>query len=85
MQQTYSEELVKMQQKGLVTIPKKFRKQLGLQQNSIIKIKQEKSKLILELVQTLDYPVRHYTDQEVDEFMVFDKEQTKKLQKKGLV
>ena len=85
MQHALDEELVKMQQKGLLTIPKKFRKKLGLEKNSIIKIRQEKSKLVLEPVQTLEYPVRRYTDEEIDEFIAFDREQTKDLKKKGLL
>ena len=47
MQQTAFEELIKIQPKGVITIPKKIRDSLGLSENDLIKIKKELKKLKL--------------------------------------
>lgn len=85
MQQFYQEEIVKIQPKGLVTIPKKFRQELGFKENSLVRIKEEKGRLVMEAVRTLSYPVRSYTDSEIDQFLKLDKKETRQLKKKGLL
>lgn len=85
MQQLIQEELVKLQPKGLLTIPKKFRTQIGLKENSILKIKQDKNRLILEPVYVLEYPVRRYTKEEIGEFLALDERETKLLKKKKML
>ncbi len=79
------EQIVKIQPKGLITIPKKFRRDLGLEENSLARVKKERGRLIIEPVRTLPYPVRTYTDQELEEFVAFDKEQTEELRREGLL
>lgn len=78
------QDIIKIQPKGVITIPKKFREELGLDEKSLARITKEKGRLILEPVQTLDYPVRSYTKKEIDEFIRFDKQLTKGLRKKKL-
>ena len=85
MQQTIQEELVKLQPKGLVTIPKKFRVALGFEEQGIIRIKKEKGRLIMEPVRTLSYSVRSYTAKEIKEFIDLDDLETKELKKKKLI
>ncbi|OGE37849.1 hypothetical protein A3B45_02795 [Candidatus Daviesbacteria bacterium RIFCSPLOWO2_01_FULL_39_12] len=85
MQQLYQEEIVKIQPKGLVTIPKKFRNELGFAENSLVRIKEEKGRLVMEVVRTLSYPVRSYTDSEIDQFFELDEKESKDLKKKGLL
>ena len=85
MQQITQEEIVKVQPKGLVTIPKKLRQKVGLEENGLIRVKEEKGRLVLEPVHTLPYPVRSYTQADIKEFLEFDKKETKKLNKKGLL
>ncbi|MBI3103512.1 AbrB/MazE/SpoVT family DNA-binding domain-containing protein [Candidatus Daviesbacteria bacterium] len=85
MQQFYQEEIVKIQPKGLVTIPKKFRNELGFAENSLVRIKEEKGRLVMEAVRTLSYPVRSYTDSEIDQFFELDEKESKDLRKKGLL
>ncbi len=85
MQQISQEEIVRIQPKGLVTIPKKMRQNLAMAENSLMRIKQEKGRLILEPVRTLPYPVRSYTEDEVKEFIESDKKESKVLKKMGLL
>ena len=85
MQTTTYEEIVKIQPRGVLTIPSKFRKQLSIGQNDLFKIKEVKGALVLEPVRTLDYPVRSYTDNEIDEFIKLDQEESKRLKAKNLL
>lgn len=85
MQPLIQEELVKLQAKGLITIPKKFREELGLEENSLIRIKKDKDKLTIEPVRTLPYRVRSYTNEEIEEFFKLDDEETKELKRKKLI
>lgn len=85
MQQILSEELIKIQAKGLLTIPKRFRDELGFEENGIARLKKEKGRLILEPVRTLPYLVRTYSKTEIKEFINLDAAETKILKKKGLL
>jgi AbrB family looped-hinge helix DNA binding protein len=80
--QTSIDELVKIQAKGLITIPKKFRDRLGMETNSLARIREEKGKLILEPVRTLPYPVRTYSGKDLDAFFAFDDSESTRGQKK---
>lgn len=84
MQQLLVEEIVKIQPKGVFTIPKKFRTGL-FEENSLARVRKEKGRLILEPVRTLPYSVRRYTDDEIKEFIDLDAYETKKLKAKGLL
>ena len=85
MQQVIQEKLVKIQPKGLLTIPKKFRSELGFEENGLARIRKEKGRLVLEPVRTLSYPVRKYTIKELGDFLALDREESKKLRKKDLL
>lgn len=78
-------QIIKILPKGLITIPKKFRQNLGLEENGLARIKQDTGRLIVEPVRTLPYPVRSYTDAEIDEFLKLDAQQSQQLKKKGLL
>lgn len=84
MQLMTLEEIVKIQPKGLFTIPKKFRTGL-FEENGLARVRKEKGRLILEPVRTLPYPVRRYTDQEIEEFLALDANETKKLKAEGIL
>lgn len=75
------EEIVRLQSKGLITIPKRFREELALQENDFLKIKKERGRLIIEPIRILPYKVRTYTKKDIEEFIAFDKEETKRLKK----
>lgn len=77
--QTLPEELVKIQPRGLITIPKNYRQSLELQENTIARLKADRGRLIIEPVRTLPYPVRSYTASELRQFMCLDKKQAREL------
>lgn len=83
--QAATEDIIKILPKGLITIPKKFRRKLGMEDNSLVRVKEEKGKLIMEAVRTFPYPIRTYTKEELMEFLDLDKRETKSLKKKGLL
>lgn len=70
--QTLSSKYIKVQAKGVITIPRKLRKRTGLADNSLARIREEKGKIIIEPVRVLPYPVRSYTQKEVAEFFSLD-------------
>lgn len=78
-------DIVKIQPKGLITIPVNLRKELGFEESGLARVRKDKGRLILEPVRTLNYPVRSYTDKELEEFSKLDKEESKKLRRQGLL
>lgn len=81
--QTY-EEIIKFQPRGVLTVPKKMREGL-FDEAGIAKMSRVGRKLIIEPVRTLPYPVRSYTDREIDEFFELDDKESKELKRKGLI
>lgn len=79
------EEIIKLQPKGLITIPKKFRDELGFAENTLIRVRKEKDRLVMEPVRALPYKVRSYTNEEIEEFFKLDEEESKELKKKKLL
>ncbi len=62
-----------LQTKGLVTIPKAMRQAAGLDEGGTIKISLQDGKVLIEPATVVTYPVRHYTDKEIEEFLEEDK------------
>ncbi len=85
MQTIPIEDIIKVQPKGLITIPKKMRDAIGLMGRGLVRIRADQGKITVEPVYTLSYPVRHYTDEEIEEFFAFDEEQTRLVRKKGII
>ena len=85
MQQLNYEEIIKIQAKGLMTIPKSFRDDLDINESDFVRLKKDKGRIILEPIRILPYLVRTYSDKEVDDFFEFDKLETRQLKKKGLL
>ena len=85
MPTAFSEEITKIQSRGTLTIPKKFRLSMGLADNTLVKISGNKYRLIIEPVRTLSYPVRSYTRNEIGEFLELDARESKKLRTKRLL
>lgn len=79
------QQIVKIQSKGNLTIPKSLRDALGFVENELVRMKKEKGRLIVEAVRTLSYPVRAYKDKELKGFFDLDEKETKKLKAKGLL
>ncbi len=84
MQQMITEEIIKIQPKWLITLPKNLRTGL-FEEHAFVRARKEKGRLVLEPVRILDYPVRSYTESEMDEFFAYDDEQSKDLKKKGIL
>ena len=79
------EEIIKVLPKGLITIPKKLRQSVGLRENGLARIKKEKGKLVIEPVTILSYPVRSYTEEEIEEFLETDRKEGLELKKMKLL
>lgn len=63
------EEWLKVLTKGMVTIPKKWREELGIVSGDIVKAKKEGNRVVIEPRQGNRVPYRVYTDREIDEFV----------------
>lgn len=78
------QEIIKVQPRGIITIPRKFR-DTDFDENSFVRIRKEKRTLIIEPVQVIGYSARSYTDQEVNDFFLLDDRETKELKQKGIL
>jgi len=58
MQPITQEDIVKIQPKGLLTIPKKFREELGIKEDSFVRVIKVQRRLIIEPARVLSYPGR---------------------------
>lgn len=67
----YHEEWIKILSKGLVTIPKAFREELGLRKGEIAKVKKMGNRLVIEPRDIADYEV--YSDSELKGMLKEDK------------
>jgi len=85
MQTIAMEDIIKAQPKGVITIPKKIREFAGLVDRGLLRVRADGSKITIEPVRTLAYPVRHYTDEELAKFIAFDEEQGRELRRKGII
>ena len=77
--------IIKIQPKGVITIPKKIREDIGFEENGFARIKKNNGRVILEPVRTLPYPVRSYTNSDVESFLDLDEKESKKLKTKSLL
>ena len=84
MQTVTYEEIIKLQPRGVFTLPKKLREGL-FDENGLAKIVRTGRRLVIEPIRTLPYQVRSYTDKEVQEFFDLDEKETKDLKYKGLI
>lgn len=75
------EEWLKVLGKGMVTLPKKWRDEMRIQNGDILKAKKEGNKVIIESAQSPKTPYRVYTKAEIDEFLKEDAMPQKLAQK----
>lgn len=66
------ETWLKVLGKGMVTLPKKWREELGVTTGDVIKAKKEGRKVVLVAQQTESVPYRVYNDAEINEFLRTD-------------
>ena len=76
-----SETWLKVLGKGMITLPKKWRQDLGVVTGDVIRAKKEGSKVVIEARQDRLVPYRIYTDSEIDKFLEEDR-LSKRLAKK---
>ena len=70
---TSQQEWLKVLGKGMVTLPKKWRDEMGIVNGDIIRAKKEGNKVIIEASQKQTAPYRVYTNAEIDQFLKEDK------------
>lgn len=69
---TYQEEWIKILAKGMITIPKTWRDELGLKEGEVIKAKKMTGKIIIEQKEK-NAPYRIYSQEELERFLKDDK------------
>lgn len=67
-----NQEWLKVLGKGMVTIPKQWRNELGIEEGDVVKAKKEGDKVIIE-TQVTSVPYRVYSDVEIRKFLREDK------------
>lgn len=75
------QEWLKVLGKGMVTLPKKWREEMGITNGDIVKAKKDGNKVIIEGIQKKTAPYRIYSTTEINEFLKEDK-LSEKLAKK---
>ena len=85
MQTTSFEDIVKLQPKGLLTIPKKARQAVGFDEDGFVRIRVDRGRILIEPVSELPYPVPRSTNEEIEKFFALDDKESEELRKKGLI
>ena len=68
------EEWLKVLGKGMITLPKRWRSEMGIETGDIVKAKKAENKVVIELQEQVgQVPYRVYSDAEIDEFLEEDK------------
>jgi AbrB family looped-hinge helix DNA binding protein len=78
------QDIVKVQKKGLITIPNAFRENLGLEPGSLARITKVKGRLLVEQLTTPPYKVRSYKESEIKDCLALDKKESEELRSKGI-
>ncbi len=74
-QPTYSnqqEEWLKVLDKGLITIPKNWREEMGMEPGKVVRARRDGNKVIIE-PQVKYAPIRTFTDAQIDQWLKDDK------------
>lgn len=66
------EEWLKILGKGMVTLPKQWREDLGIKSGDVVKAKKEGNRVVIEPQRTKRVPYRIYSKAEIDEFLKED-------------
>lgn len=59
--------------KGMVTLPKKWRDDMGIVEGDVVKAKKQGGTVVIEAKENRTVPYRIYSDAEIDEFVKEDK------------
>ncbi len=68
-----NQEWLKVLGKGMITIPKQWREELGFKQGDIVRAKKMGNRVVIEPQQGSLAPYRVYSSAEIDEFLKEDK------------
>lgn len=68
-----NQEWLKVLGKGMVTLPKRWREELGIEEGDVIKAKKEGNRVVIEVSQNQKVPYRIFSNVEIDEFLKEDK------------
>jgi AbrB family looped-hinge helix DNA binding protein len=66
------QEWLKILGKGMVTIPKKWRKELGLETGDVVKARKTGNRVVIESTKESKPSYRVYSDKEIDAFIKED-------------
>lgn len=66
-------QLIQIGSKGTFTLPKSLRTLTNLDDGSFVKASVAMGKIILEPARVISYPVRQYSDEDIDNFLEDDK------------
>lgn len=66
------QEWLKVLGKGMITLPKKWREELGIASGDVVKAKKDGNRIIIE-GKNLNAPYRLYTDAEIEVFLDGDR------------
>ncbi len=73
MSQTFNnQEWLKVLGKGMVTIPKQWRDELGIEEGAVVKARKQGNKVVIETQGTTTVPYRIYSDAEINKFLKED-------------
>lgn len=67
------QEWLKVLGKGMVTLPKQWRDELGIESGDILKARKKGNVVVIEPQQSKSAPYRVYSDNEIDDFLKTDK------------
>lgn len=73
MNQLIQEEWLKILGKGMVTLPKKWREDLGISEGDIVKAAKKDGKRVVIEVKKNTVPYRIYSDADIEQFLKEDK------------
>lgn len=73
LNQIANDTIVQIGPKGTFTLPKPLRTLANLPDGSFLKARIDLGRIILEPARMISYPIRQYTDEEIDEFLQEDK------------
>ncbi|OGY23755.1 MAG: hypothetical protein A2Y57_04480 [Candidatus Woykebacteria bacterium RBG_13_40_7b] len=66
-------EWLKVLGKGMITLPKKWRDEVGIEAGDVVKAKKGGSTIVIELPRENKAPYRVFSDAEIEEFLKEDK------------
>lgn len=67
------EEWLRVLGKGMVTLPKRWRNEMGIETGDVVKAKKEGNTVVIESEEKNKAPYRIYSDTEIDKFLEEDK------------